>query len=154
MIVLALALLVGSLEAARTASAADYVGAERCGNCHRAEYQQWRSSGHATALARLSKVQQRDTTCRACHTMSSSSDDPSLAGVQCESCHGPGRLYSPRYVMKDPELSKLLNLLPVTEEQCAPCHAKDTPSVREFKFAEKIALVRHKAAADKKTKSP
>jgi hypothetical protein len=85
--------------------------------------------------------------------MAPSDESPALAGVQCESCHGAGGLYSPRYVMKDKELSKLLGLLPVTDEQCAPCHTKDTPSVREFVFEEKIALVRHQAQAAEPRKS-
>lgn len=76
--------------------------------------------------------------------MTPSDDNPALSGVQCESCHGAGRMYSPRYVMKDKELAKLLGLLPITEDQCAPCHTKDSPSVREFKFDEKLMLVRHK----------
>jgi cytochrome c554/c'-like protein len=146
-----LAAFVATFGAVR-AHAVDLIGAEKCGACHQAQYQQWLTTGHATALARLTKVQQRDATCRACHTMSPASEDPALAGVQCESCHGAGKFYAPRYVMRDPDLAKLLNLLPVTEEQCAPCHAKDTPSVREFKFQDAIALVRHKPKVEKKTK--
>jgi hypothetical protein len=132
--------------------AADFIGAEKCGACHQAEYQQWLTTGHATALARLPKPKQADATCRSCHTMSPANDDPQLAGVQCESCHGPGKFYAPRFVMKDPELAKLLSLQAVTEDQCAPCHAKDTPSVRDFKFEDAIALVRHKPPKGKKSK--
>jgi hypothetical protein len=150
-VTLALALSFGMITA-RSTSAADYIGAERCGHCHEQEYQQWKNSGHALALVRLSKVQQRDATCRACHTMSPPSEDPALAGVQCESCHGPGRFYSPRFVMKDAELAKLLDLKPVAEETCAPCHAKDTPSVRDFSFEEKLTLVRHRAPAESSKK--
>lgn len=145
-VAVALAALVASgLVGAERARAADYVGVEKCGACHPAEYQQWLGTGHASALARLSKVQQKDSTCRACHTMAPASEDAAYAGVQCEACHGPGRYYAPRYVMRDAELSRLLNLQPVTEDQCAPCHARDTPSVREFKFDEMVALVRHRA---------
>jgi len=76
--------------------------------------------------------------------MDPSSDDVELTGVQCESCHGAGRMYAPRYVMRDKDLSKLLGLLQVTEETCAPCHSKDTPSVKSWTFAEKLELVKHK----------
>lgn len=127
-------------------AAPEFVGAEKCGACHQAEYQDWRRSGHAAAYARLSKVQQKDATCRGCHTMVATDDDAMLSGVQCESCHGAGRQYAPRYVMKDKELSKLLGLTAVTEETCAACHPKDAPAILEFKFAEKVALVNHKAA--------
>lgn len=74
------------------------------------------------------------------------SDDVLLSGVQCESCHGSGGMYAPRYVMKDKELSKLLGLQPVTDETCASCHPKDTPSVRPFVFAEKLKLVNHQSS--------
>jgi hypothetical protein len=141
---------------ARAYASPDLIGAERCGACHPREYQDWQKSGHALAFARLSKVQQRDSTCRSCHTMDPSSDDPQLAGVQCESCHGSGRMYAPRHVMRDKELAKLLGLTAVTEETCAPCHSKDTPSVRAFVFAEKVELVKHKlvAPAEKKKAAP
>jgi nitrate/TMAO reductase-like tetraheme cytochrome c subunit len=135
-------------------AAPEMIGADRCGTCHEAEYQDWRRSGHALAFARLSKVQQRDATCRSCHTMVPASDEPLYAGVQCESCHGAGRMYSPRHVMKDKELSKLLGLAAVTEETCAPCHSKDTPSVREWSFAEKVELVKHKKPAEAKKGTP
>lgn len=145
----ALTLLTPSAEAAP-----DFVGAERCGTCHQAEYQDWRQSGHAAAFARLSQVQQRDASCRGCHTMAPTSEDATLSGVQCESCHGPGRMYAPRHVMKDKELSKLLGLQAVVEDTCAGCHSKDTPSLKDFKFAEKILLVNHKAGAAKTSVAP
>jgi hypothetical protein len=138
------------LFAVKPARAIDYIGAEKCGACHQVEYQQWLTTGHANALVRLSKVQQKDGTCRACHTMSPPSDDPALQGVQCESCHGAGKMYAPRYVMRDADLSKLLNLQGVSEEQCVSCHSKDTPSVREFSFDEAVALVRHRPPKEKK----
>lgn len=124
----------------------EFVGAERCGACHEKEYQHWKRSGHASALARLSKVQQQDATCRSCHTMVPNSDDPELAGVQCESCHGAGRLYEPEYVMRDEKLADLLGLKKVEATTCAPCHTADAPSVHPFVFAEKVELVRHMKA--------
>jgi hypothetical protein len=139
------ALLAASLAslASSPASAAEHVGAEACRTCHEPEYQQWRASGHAVALARLTPVQQRDRACRSCHTMAPLSDDASLSGVQCESCHGAGGLYDLRYVMKDRVLSRLLGLKEPTEEACATCHTQEGPSVRPFVWKEKIELVRH-----------
>lgn len=134
------------LLAGRAVAADDFVGAERCGSCHRSEYQDWKRSAHASALARLSKVQQQDATCRSCHTMVPNSDDPELAGVQCESCHGAGRLYEPDYVMRDKKLADLLGLEAIEATTCAPCHTGDAPTVQPFTFAEKVELVRHKKA--------
>jgi hypothetical protein len=125
------------------AFADDYVGADRCGTCHEVQYKQWKRSGHANSLARLTRVQRDDATCRTCHTMVPASDDPNLAGVQCESCHGPGRFYEPNYVMRDKVLSELNGLAKIDATTCTPCHTKDAPSVSPFTFDEKLDLVRH-----------
>ena len=137
-------LAISGLLLAGTAFADEYVGADRCGTCHEAEYKQWKRSGHANALARLSRVQQEDATCRTCHTMAPASDDPALAGVQCESCHGPGRFYEPSFVMRDKVLSELNGLTKVESSVCSSCHTNDAPTVVPFKFEEKIDLVKHK----------
>lgn len=140
------------------AVAGEYVGAAACGVCHEAQYKQWRSSGHAVALARLSKVQQRDAGCRSCHTMDPRDPDPELTGVQCESCHGAGRFYAPRHVMKDAELAQLLGLEAVSDRTCEACHTADGPGVRPFDYAEKLALIAHSPkpppAAEPDAKAP
>lgn len=76
--------------------------------------------------------------------------DVALSGVQCESCHGEGALYSPRYVMKDKVLARLLGLEDVKAETCAKCHTSDGPSVTPFDFAAKVKLVNHGAGEKKK----
>jgi hypothetical protein len=123
--------------------ATDFVGADVCKSCHEKEYQDWRSSGHALALGRLSTVQQRDRVCRSCHTMEPLEAEVSLAGVQCESCHGAGALYSQRYVMKDKVLARLLGLEDVRADTCTRCHTNDGPSVTPFNLDEKLKLVSH-----------
>ena len=132
----------------------EYVGAEACGSCHAKEYRQWKKSGHAQALDRLSKTQQRDRVCRSCHTTEPLSNDPALSGVQCESCHGAGRFYAPRHVMKDPKLAPLMGLKPVTEATCVQCHRADGPSVKPFDFAAQLELVRHTGAGADKGAEP
>ena len=132
------------------AFADDFVGADRCGTCHEAEYKQWKRSGHANSLARLTRVQRDDATCRTCHTMVPASEDPNLAGVQCESCHGAGRFYEPSYVMRDKVLAELNGLQKIEASTCSPCHTNDAPSVTPFKFEEKIDMVRHKKPEEAK----
>lgn len=105
-----------------TAEAAEPIGAARCGACHEAIYASWQKTAHARSLQSLSEGQQRDPTCRACHTLAPTSDDPELAGVQCESCHGEGSEYAPAAVMRDPRLARMLGLEDVTAEQCRFCH--------------------------------
>lgn len=138
-------LLAATIAAAR-ASASDYVGAERCAACHPTQYEHWQKSGHASALARLSAVQQKDATCRTCHTMIPSNEDPAFGGVQCESCHGAGRLYEPDYVMRDAVLAELYGLAKVEATTCAPCHTADAPAAAPFVFADKVEMVRHEQA--------
>ena len=137
-------LAISLLLLAGTAFADDFVGADRCGSCHEEQYKQWKRSGHANALARLSRVQQEDATCRTCHTMVPASEDPALSGVQCESCHGAGRFYEPSFVMRDKVLSELNGLTKVEASVCAQCHTNDAPNLAPFKFDEKVDLVRHK----------
>ncbi len=142
---------LGLLALATPATAADYVGAEVCKGCHPAEYAQWASTGHASSLARLSPPQQRDRGCRTCHTTDSASVDPVTAGVQCESCHGAGALYSQRYVMKDKVLARLLGLADIRPETCASCHSSESPSVVPYQFETAVKRVMHKpprASAD------
>lgn len=119
------------------------IGAERCGACHVKELADWKASPHARALARLTKTQQRDPVCRSCHTTAPTKDDPALAGVQCESCHGVGSLYAPDHVMRDEKLRGLLGLEKVTEATCRACHDGITPSTKPFDFATWVEKVDH-----------
>jgi hypothetical protein len=140
-----LGLLLGASPSAL--GAPDPIGARRCGTCHVKEYEDWKASPHAQALARLSEPKQRDPVCRSCHTTAPAATDPELAGVQCESCHGLGSLYAPRYVMKDEKLRRLLGLEKVTAATCQGCHDGETPSTRPFDFATWVKLVNHGAGA-------
>lgn len=128
-----------------SAMAADYIGAAQCGTCHVKEYEDWKASPHAKALEHLSKRQATDAGCRGCHTTAPDKSDDRLAGVQCESCHGAGSLYAPRYVMRDEKLAKLFGLEKVDESTCAACHTADVPGVRAFVYAEAVKLVNHGA---------
>lgn len=121
----------------------DHIGAERCGACHQAQYEAWRKTPHADALARLTEKQQQDPQCRSCHTMDPWSQDAALAGVQCESCHGPGRAYAPDYVMRDKNLSSLMGLKPVDASTCQPCHRADAPRLRPFDYTALVKMVMH-----------
>lgn len=136
--------LLGPLTVAGPALAADYVGAEVCKSCHAAEHAQWSTTGHASSLTRLSPPQQRDRGCRTCHTTDSASADPVTAGVQCESCHGAGALYSQRYVMKDKVLARLLGLQDIRPETCNSCHGSESPSVVPYDYGTAVKRVMHK----------
>ncbi|MBI5496932.1 MAG: cytochrome c family protein [Deltaproteobacteria bacterium] len=121
----------------------EYVGAAHCAGCHPAEYDAWKASPHARALEGLSATEQKDARCRQCHTTSPDDADPALAGVQCEACHGRGRYYSARWVMKDPELRGALFYERGKADTCKRCHNDMSPSLTPFEFDKKMALIRH-----------
>ena len=67
-----------------------------------------------------------------------------LQGVQCESCHGAARSYTPAYVMRDAELAGLLGLVAKPEaSSCNRCHTDSSPSLQGFDFAAKRELIKY-----------
>jgi hypothetical protein len=131
----------------------DYVGAESCRGCHAGAYKTWANGPHARAFSRLSEADKKDRRCLECHTMVPGEGDPMLAGIQCESCHGPGRFYAKKYVMQDHELRESLFFQKVTEETCKRCHTDKSPSIRGFDLKLKLERIRHwEADPDEATK--
>lgn len=76
-----------------------YVGSAACKDCHATEHEQWTTSPHGTAMARLHEGEgANDVACVTCHATPLTAGVPPTAidgfrtseGVGCESCHGPG----------------------------------------------------------------
>jgi hypothetical protein len=132
---LALAALVPAL-----ALAGELVGPETCKACHPAAYAAWREGPHARALESLPERSRADRRCLSCHAPAA---EAGLAGVGCEACHGPGRLYAARYVMRDAELARALGLVVPGEKACLACHGESAPSLQRFDYARKVKLIRH-----------
>lgn len=132
---LAAALILPSL-----AWATDEVGPEACKACHPSAYEEWHSSAHARGRGGLPERSRNDRRCLSCHAPSA---DEGIAGVSCEACHGPGRLYSAPWVMRDPELARALGLIDPGERICAGCHTESTPSLQRFEYGRKLPLIRH-----------
>lgn len=126
-----------------SAQESEFVGAAQCAGCHAAEYEAWKLSPHARALDNLAAAEQKDARCRQCHTTSPDDVDPALGGVQCEACHGRGRYYSAKGVMKDPELRAALFYERGGAQTCLRCHTEQSPSIQPFDFEKKMALIRH-----------
>lgn len=142
-------LLLGALLlGAGGARAAEPIGAARCGTCHPRIYAGWRSSPHARSMDGLSEREQADPTCRACHTLAPASDDPALAGVQCESCHGEGSEYAPEAVMRDPRLARLLGLVDVDAGTCRACHEGVEARLEPIDYARMLKAVGHAEVLD------
>ncbi len=108
-----------------------YLGAESCQECHRSYHEGWKTTRHSQAFGTLERVgKPRDPECVACHSTGYGEDGgfysisatPELAGVQCESCHGPGREHT-----KD-----FRSMRPVTESVCLKCHTEERSPNFEF----------------------
>ena len=125
------------------AGAADFVGPESCKGCHPAAYAAWQQSKHARANDSLSEAQKKDARCLSCHSPDQAHQ---VAHVTCETCHGGGQYYSPAYVMKDPELSRLVGLVDPSEKMCRNCHDASSPSLRPFNFVESLKAIDHWSA--------
>ena len=118
-----------------------YLGAESCQGCHPDAYAAWRATPHARAKETLSPTQQKDARCLSCH--SPAEGEHQVSNVSCESCHGGGQYYSARYVMKDPELSRLVGLVDPSEKGCRTCHDASSPSLKPFDFVTKLKAIDH-----------
>jgi len=106
--ILSLGLLATAGPAAAGPDPAKVMGAERCGECHKNEFAAWKETTHYatfTQLQRRPKAQEiatklgirslkREGVCVNCHFTSvvgESGEAEVVAGISCESCHGPAR---------------------------------------------------------------
>jgi len=122
------------------AAASDLVGPETCKACHPAAYASWKEGPHARALEALPDRSRSDRRCLSCHAPDLASG---VAAVSCEACHGPGAVYSARYVMRDPELARAVGLADPGEKACLACHTESTPSLQKFDYPQKLKLIVH-----------
>jgi hypothetical protein len=135
-------------------NAAEYIGAKKCKACHIKQYKAWEKTTMAGSFDSLKagvkadekkkagidpeKDYTADPECLKCHT---TGYGPKLAGVQCESCHGPGSVYKAtmKKIQKEkkPYKSDILKaegmIIPSEDEKgCMACHGGDSP------FTEKV----------------
>ena len=115
-----------------------YVSASVCQDCHEQEYLQWSATRHAFAFETLLKKERYfDPNCVSCHTtgfgyqtgFQIGDETSAFKGVQCETCHGPGKQH-----VGNP---KQTNIRRAAETSlCLECHdTKHSPG-----FAEVVAL--------------
>lgn len=74
-----------------------FIGSKKCAACHFDQFLIWRGDKHAKAYEILPSKYKKDASCLKCHTTGfgeptgfKTAADTHLAGVTCESCHGPG----------------------------------------------------------------
>jgi len=153
--------LLALLLVAGTAGAADhaYVGVKKCKSCHKKEaignqYGKWAKSKHAKAYDTLGSDKakeyakkagiadpQKNGKCLKCHVTAYgaaaelvSKKFDSKDGVQCESCHGAGKDYRKKKIMKDLDLAKSKGLIIPEAKDCAVCHNDKSPAWDQKKF--------------------
>ena len=117
-----------------------YVSATACQRCHEQEYQQWSATRHAFAYETLLKKERYfDAGCVSCHTtgfgyqtgFQIGDPEATLKGVQCETCHGPGKQH-----IGNPKKSNIRS--GADTSLCLQCHdTKHSPG-----FEEVVALHR------------
>ena len=115
-----------------------YVSATACQRCHQQEYLQWSATRHAFAYETLLKKERYfDAGCVSCHTtglgystgFQIGDQDSTLKGVQCETCHGPGKQH-----VGNPKKTNIRN--GADTGLCLECHdPKHSPG-----FADVVAL--------------
>jgi Cytochrome c554 and c-prime len=135
-------------------STREFVGTEKCGECHTKAMAVWKDSPHAHATDSIVKPPERsdvarhfDPECVSCHVTgwhpqefypyhsgyTSIQDTPNLVGSGCENCHGPGSAHvaaeSGDMEADEAMLAKLREemRLPMTraEDKCLECHDMD-----------------------------
>ncbi|MBI5605066.1 MAG: cytochrome C554 [Deltaproteobacteria bacterium] len=136
-------LSLGLVSLAKTEILGDYVSYNACMECHPQVVDRWQATPHARAFETL-KTQgdekQKNPGCLKCHVVGFDKDGgfidldltPELKGVQCESCHGPGRRHvetqDPVHIIGKPE-----------EKSCRICHTEGQD--KNFNFPKKSRLV-------------
>ncbi len=115
---------------------ARYVGSGRCRSCHYDIAKSFSGSKHSRAFISLAtRGKDDDKKCVPCHVTGYLKPDgfkaleetPEMAGVQCESCHGPASLHSEKLEFGDFKLSMCNVCHPLGKvegmaSECDRCH--------------------------------
>ncbi|HSP07007.1 MAG TPA: cytochrome c family protein [Acidobacteriota bacterium] len=170
------AVAVLSMVVAAQAADHKYIGAAACKMCHKAQFDVWAGTAHAKAMETLKgeaaakaatakglKVPASEAPeCLKCHQTAFGADAALLdakfdkaQGVQCESCHGAGGDYKAIATMKDKAKAVAAGLTVYSvadgsaEKFCVKCHNSESPTFKEFKFAESWDKIKHPKPAAK-----
>ena len=154
-----------------------YIGSAKCKNCHNSEatgdqHGSWSAAKHAQAFEVLGSDAakavaaergiadpQKDDSCVKCHVTGFGEPAEVFpkkwspeAGVQCETCHGPGgdHMKARFKAAASGETPEGYQVLPEGEvitspgvDVCTQCHTPESPSYKPFCFFEARAKVAH-----------
>ena len=153
---------VGVLGDASAPIAHDFIGARKCKSCHGKELMgdqnaTWLSGPHAGAFDTLTSSASLEIArarglegqpseapeCLACHITAFGVPPERIwkpltakEGVQCESCHGPGRDYRKKKIMADLEEAREKGLWDPDSERgiCLRCHNEASPTFDPHRY--------------------
>jgi len=120
----------------------DYLSYTACEVCHADKVEGWKTTPHSHAFDTLKtqgEEKQENPGCVQCHVVAYNEDGgfidmeltPELKDVQCESCHGPGRIHTETLSIED--------IIKPGEDTCRKCHTEGQD--KEFDFEKKSQLV-------------
>ncbi|MFZ1682490.1 MAG: multiheme c-type cytochrome [Candidatus Zixiibacteriota bacterium] len=152
---------MASLVMAQDKAKATFVGEKACKMCHKAQFDSWSKTKHATAFAALKPEEQKKAECTGCHMTGKTAADSAIVNVSCEACHGAGSEYKKPTIMSaakfkadkaaQMKIAVEAGLVMPTEATCVNCHKKEgNPNFKEFDFAKSKGLVHPVAAAPAK----
>jgi nitrate/TMAO reductase-like tetraheme cytochrome c subunit len=133
-----------ALAAPAAADDSPYVGAAACKSCHEPTHTAWAKTKHANAIMRLSAAERGDR-CIRCHVtgtaeqIAAEGSKPSHPGVQCESCHGPGRAHVDAANAGDATTARMLKT--PDEKSCLVCHNDESPHFKGFFYKAMAPMV-------------
>ncbi len=163
-----------SAELAARPAENQYIGAKKCKSCHSSEevgnqFGAWEAAKHSKAFATLASDRakaiakergiedaQKSADCMRCHATAWGVDDKLIkrgfkheAGVQCETCHGPGGDHmKARFAaaMEEgaenvPEPGEIIRQ--PKRADCLGCHNDESPTFESFCFHRSMTKIRH-----------
>jgi len=145
------AAMMRALDAERT-TGLEYMASESCGQCHKAQYENWLKTRHADAYATLVKVKRTgDPACLMCHTSGFGTKagfytiekTKHLANVNCQDCH--------RFNQAEHNKTGFV-VDPVAKDICQTCHTPVTDP--KFDYRQKQGKIRCPKTAGKADSRP
>jgi hypothetical protein len=152
-----------------------FVGAAKCKSCHGSDetgnqHAAWMKMAHAKAFASLATEEakkagatkniadpQKDDACLKCHVTGHGAPPEQLgkgfdfkAGVQCESCHGPGETHIKKRMAAAakaeegaPVVLEEGELVAITPQTCTKCHNSESPTFKPFCYFKRREETKH-----------
>lgn len=147
---------------AQDRDASNYIGTKKCKMCHKKEevgnqYQKWLDGPHAKAFETLGSEDakaaaaklgiddpQTSGKCLKCHSTAYNWTEEvqteTIAvedSIGCESCHGPGKNYKKKAIMKDVDAAIAGGLVRPATKSCEKCHNDESPTWDPEKYTTK-----------------